>query len=108
MILTGTGESSIQTNAALSCFISDGFRTCALNWQCRFLQCLNYTGEIISMSKAIANLQAAQQRAMSIRPKVGGFPYLAEALRQAGVTRNQWSLPSCQSLFLTNEGSVVM
>ena len=60
------------------------------------------------MSKAIENLQAAQQRAMSIRPKVGGFPYLAEALRQAGVTRNFWSLPSCQSLFLTNAGSVVM
>src|SRR5689334_15349065 len=45
---------------------------------------------------------------MSIRPKVGGFPYLAEALRQAGVTRNQWSLPSCQSISLTKEGPVVM
>jgi len=59
------------------------------------------------MSKAIENLQAAQQRAVAIRPKVGGFPYLAEALRQAGVTRNFWSLPSCQSIFLTNEGPVV-
>ena len=28
------------------------------------------------MSKDIGNLQAAQQRAMSIHPKVGGFPYL--------------------------------
>src|ERR1700683_122721 len=54
--------------------------------------------KIISMSKAIDNLQAAQQRAMAIRPKVGGFPYLAEALRQAGVTRNLWYLPACQSL----------
>jgi uncharacterized protein YbcV (DUF1398 family) len=60
------------------------------------------------MSKAIENLQAAQQRAVAIRPKVGGFPYLAEALRQAGVTRNLWSLPSCQSIFLTNDGPVVM
>jgi uncharacterized protein YbcV (DUF1398 family) len=59
------------------------------------------------MSKAIENLQAAQQRAMAIRPKVGGFPYLAEALRQAGVTRNLWYLPACQSIFLTNEGPVV-
>ena len=59
------------------------------------------------MSKAIENLEAAQKRAMAIRPKVGGFPYLAEALRRAGVTRNVWSLPSCQSLFLTNEGPVV-
>lgn len=39
------------------------------------------------MSKAIENLQAAQQRAMAIRPKVGGFPYLAEVPRRAGVTR---------------------
>ncbi|HEY7354338.1 MAG TPA: DUF1398 family protein [Terriglobales bacterium] len=60
------------------------------------------------MSKAIENLQAAQKRAMSIRPKVGGFPYLAETLRRAGVTRNVWSLPSCQSLYLTNDGPVVI
>lgn len=59
------------------------------------------------MSKAIQNLQAAQQRAMDGRPKVGGFPYLAEILRRAGVTRNLWSLPACQSLFLTKDGPVV-
>lgn len=59
------------------------------------------------MSKAIDNLEAAQKRAMAIRPKVGGFPYLAETLRLAGVTRNIWSLPACQSLFLTKEGPVV-
>ena len=60
------------------------------------------------MSKAIENLQAAQQRARAIRPKVGGFPYLAETLRRAGVTRNFWFLPACQSLFLTGEGPVAM
>ena len=60
------------------------------------------------MSQAIANLQAAQRRAMAIRPKVGGFPYLAEALRGAGVTRNLWFLPACESLFLTEAGPVVM
>src|ERR1700689_3999678 len=59
------------------------------------------------MSKAVENLQAAQKRAMAGRPKVGGFPYLAETLRRAGVTRNFWSLPACQSLFLTNDGPVV-
>jgi len=59
------------------------------------------------MSKAIETLQAAQKRAMAGRPKVGGFPYLAETLRQAGVTRNQWFLPSCLSLYLTKEGPVV-
>ena len=59
------------------------------------------------MSKAVDNLQDAQQRAMAGRPKVGGFPYLAETLRRAGVTRNIWSLPSCQSLYLTADGPVV-
>src|SRR5262249_32168443 len=60
-----------------------------------------------SMSKATENLESAQKRAMAIRPKVGGFPYLAETLRRAGVTRNLWFLPECQSLFLTNDGPVV-
>ena len=59
------------------------------------------------MSKAVENLLKTQQFAMSIRPKVGGFPYLAEALRKAGITRNVWSLPSCQSIYLTEHGSVV-
>lgn len=60
------------------------------------------------MSKAIDNLLAAQQHAMSIRPKVGGFPYLAETLRRASVTHNTWSLPSCQAVYLTDLGPVVM
>lgn len=60
------------------------------------------------MSNAIANLQAAQQRAMAGRPKVGGFPYLAETLRCAGVTHNIWTLPACQSLYLTTNGPVVV
>src|ERR1035438_8061885 len=59
------------------------------------------------MSKAIENLQVAQKRAMAVRPKVGGFPYLAETLRRAGVTRNLWFLPACESLFLTEQGPVV-
>lgn len=60
------------------------------------------------MSKAIETLQAAQKRAMAGRPKVGGFPYLAETLRRAGVKRNVWNLPSCQSLYLMDGGPVVM
>ncbi len=60
------------------------------------------------MSKAIENLQAAQQRAVDGRPKVNGFPYLAETLRRAGVTRNLWYLPACESLFLTEAGPVVV
>jgi uncharacterized protein YbcV (DUF1398 family) len=59
------------------------------------------------MSKAIDNLDAALKRAMAGRPKIGGFPYLAETLRRAGVTRNLWYLPACQSLYLTKNGPVV-
>jgi uncharacterized protein YbcV (DUF1398 family) len=61
-----------------------------------------------AMSKAISNLQEAIQRAMAVRPKVGGFPYLAETLRQAGVIRNIWFLPACESIYLTEYGPVVM
>ena len=59
------------------------------------------------MSKATENLEAALQRGMAGRPKVAGFPYLAETLRRAGVTRNLWFLPGCQSLYLTEAGPVV-
>jgi uncharacterized protein YbcV (DUF1398 family) len=61
----------------------------------------------VEMSNAIDNLQAALQRALAGRPAVGGFPYLAETLRRAGVTRNLWFLPACQSLYLTEKGPVV-
>jgi uncharacterized protein YbcV (DUF1398 family) len=60
------------------------------------------------MSKAVEILQAAMARAMSGRPKIGGFPYLAEVLRQAGVTRNVWQLPACQRMYLTEAGPVLI
>ena len=59
------------------------------------------------MSKIIDQLTAAQQYAISIRPKAGGFPVLAEVLRQADVKINRWFLPSCQSVYLTEDGAVV-
>ena len=60
------------------------------------------------MSAATENLQAALKRGMEIRPKVGGFPYLAETLRCAGVRRNFWYLPACQCVFLTDLGPVAL
>jgi len=60
-----------------------------------------------TVSKASDNLQTALQRAIAGRPPVGGFPYLAETLRLAGVTRNIWTLPANQSLYLTQDGPVV-
>jgi uncharacterized protein YbcV (DUF1398 family) len=55
----------------------------------------------------IDKLTDAQKYAMSIRPKIGGFPIMAEVLREAGVQKNRWFLPSCQSVYLMEEGSVV-
>jgi uncharacterized protein YbcV (DUF1398 family) len=48
----------------------------------------------------------AYQWAMANRPKVGGFPYLAEALRQAGVMRYVYTLPSGQCIFFAHDGKV--
>ncbi|OOG58124.1 DUF1398 family protein [Polaromonas sp. C04] len=60
------------------------------------------------MNDAIENLKTAQQRGMAGRPKTGGFPYLAETLRRAGITRNLWFLPACQSVYLTEMGPVAV
>ena len=59
------------------------------------------------MNKIVDKLIKAQQYAISIRPKAGGFPVFAEVLRQAGVKINRWFLPSCQSIYLTEDGAVV-
>ena len=59
------------------------------------------------MNKIADKLTEAQQYAISIRPKSGGFPVFAEVLRQAGVKINRWFLPSCQSIYLTEDGAVV-
>ncbi len=59
------------------------------------------------MNHITAKLIEAQKFAMSIRPKVGGFPVLAEVLRNAGVLKNRWSLPSCQAIYEMKEGSIV-
>lgn len=59
------------------------------------------------MNTLAHKLSEAQKLAMSKRPRVGGFPVLAEVLRQAGVRLNRWSLPSCQSVYWLKEGAVV-
>lgn len=61
------------------------------------------------MSNAIKNLLEAQQMAMNNRSQTAeGFPYLAAVLRKAGVLKNIWTLPACQSVYLTKDGPVVM
>lgn len=53
-------------------------------------------------------MHTALARAAAVRPKVGGFPYLAEVLRQAGVSRCRMALPSNAMLYLTAAGPVVV
>lgn len=59
------------------------------------------------MSSAIERLHSAQQHALAIRPKVGGFPVLAAVLHRAGVNSNEWTLPAAQSVYSTDAGPVV-
>lgn len=59
------------------------------------------------MNSAQEKLQAALQYAMANRPKVGGFPFLAECLRQAGVEKNIWALPGSQSMYVLKDAVLV-
>jgi uncharacterized protein YbcV (DUF1398 family) len=52
-------------------------------------------------------LQSTMQYAMANKPQVGGFPFLAECLRMAGVVKNVWELPAAQSVYVMKEGVVV-
>lgn len=53
-------------------------------------------------------LQKAMEYAMAHRPKVGGFPFLAECLRKAGVKHNIWSLPAAQSVYMMDSGESIV
>ncbi|MGW3328098.1 DUF1398 domain-containing protein [Streptomyces virginiae] len=60
------------------------------------------------MSNAVTTVRAALEHAAAVRPEVGGFPYLAEALRRAGVTRCRMAVPSNAMLYLTDAGPVAV
>lgn len=55
---------------------------------------------------AIENILNAYKWALANRPRVNGYPFLAEALRQAGVSRYVCHLPSCQCLYYTDMGVI--
>lgn len=59
------------------------------------------------MSELIQKLSQAMEHAMQIKPIVGGFPVLAEVLRQAGLRKNIWQLPSAQALYQFDSGTIV-
>ncbi|MEV6681074.1 DUF1398 family protein [Streptomyces erythrochromogenes] len=57
---------------------------------------------------AISHLRAALERGAAGRPKIGGFPHLAESLRRAGVSHCRMAVPSNAFLYLTEHGNVVV
>lgn len=58
--------------------------------------------------RSLIHLTRAMSRSEKGRPKLGGFPYLAECLRQEGFTKNTWYLPSGDSFYFSEEGSLVI
>ncbi|AMG51536.1 DUF1398 domain-containing protein (plasmid) [Enterococcus gallinarum] len=58
--------------------------------------------------RLLNNLENAIARSEKARPKIGGFPYLAECLRQEGFTKNIWYLPSGDSFYFSKEESMVI
>lgn len=59
------------------------------------------------MNTAQEKIQTAMQYAFAHRPKVGGFPFLAECLRKAGVEKNIWALPGAQSIYVMKDVTLV-
>ncbi len=59
------------------------------------------------MDPIIDIITAASARGMAVRPKVGGFPFLAEALRQAGVLKHYFDVPSMTVIYATDHGDVL-
>lgn len=56
---------------------------------------------------AIEKIQNAVKKARETEEN-SGFPYLAECLRQAGVLKNQWFLPAAQSIYWTENETVIV
>lgn len=59
------------------------------------------------MTTSQEKLQKAMAYAMQHKPNVGGFPFLAECLKRAGVQKNLWALPSVQSIFVMKDEVIV-
>jgi len=59
------------------------------------------------MNTIITTIDAAIAHAAAVRPRVSGFPYLAEALRGAGVRRYYFDVPSSTVIYATAAGDVL-
>ena len=65
------------------------------------------TAEKARSEDLIAVAEEARLHGMRIRPQVGGFPYLAEALRRADIERLEFVVPSMTTVYVTDRGAVL-
>lgn len=63
--------------------------------------------EMVHHEDPVAAVREARLHGMRIRPLVGGFPHLAEALRRAGVERLEFVVPSMTTVYVTGRGAVL-
>lgn len=61
-----------------------------------------------SESHLVESIRVALERGARIRPAVGGFPYLAETLRRAGVERIHCCVPAMATTYVTARGAAIM
>ena len=59
------------------------------------------------MPTLIDTIEAAAARGAAARPTIGGFPYVAESLRAAGVTKYLFDVPSTTVIYVTDDGAVL-
>lgn len=63
--------------------------------------------EEVHREDLVAVVRDARLHGMRIRPLVGGFPHLAEALRRAGIDRLEFVVPSMTTVYVTDRGAVL-
>ena len=59
------------------------------------------------MTTIIETIDAAAAHGAAVRPKIAGFPFIAEALRAAGVTKYLFDVPSATVIYVTDDGVVI-
>lgn len=60
------------------------------------------------MNELVETIRRALAHGARSRPVVGGFPFLAEALRRAGVERIHCFLPTLATVYVTARGEAVL
>ena len=65
------------------------------------------TTEKVQNEDLVAIVEEARLHGTRIRPQIGGFPYLAEALRRAGIARLEFVVPSMTTVYVTERGAVL-